>query len=198
MSKIIHDIKDPKLAELIQSGAIGVLLTDTIYGLVASASNAEAAEKVLAVKGRKNKPGTLLACSIAQLENLGIKKRYLTAVAQFWPGPISVILPIPDSMDYLHVGQKTLPVRVTDNKRLVRLLNKTGPLITTSANLPDKKPAEDLKQAQKYFGDKVDFYVDGGQVSSGPPSTIIRVIDDAIEIVREGAIKIDENGRVLE
>ncbi len=197
MYKIIQDTNDPELVTLIKTGAVGVLPTDTIYGLVASASNAKSAEMVLSVKGRKNKPGTLLASSVEQLENLGIKHRYLTAVMQFWPGPISVILPVPDNLDYLHVGQKTLPVRVTDDKRLVKLLNKTGSLITTSANLPNKKPAENLAEAKKYFGQKIDFYVDGGQVSSGPPSTIIRIIDDAIEVVREGAVKIDENGKVM-
>lgn len=196
MPKVFKDINDPELAKQIKDGAIGVLPTDTIYGLVASAKSAKASEKVLAVKGRKNKPGTLLACNIEQLEELGIKKRYLTAVSQFWPGPVSVILPVPDNLDYLHVGRNTLPVRITDDKKLVKLLNKTGPLITTSANLTDKKPAENLMQAQKYFGETIDFYVDGGQVSCGPPSTIIRVIDDAIEVVREGAVKINEDGSI--
>ncbi len=186
---------DKELISMIKSGAVGVMPTDTIYGLVASAHNGDAAKQILAIKGRKNKPGTLIASSIEQLVELGIKRRYLKAVEQFWPGAVSVILPVPANLDYLHGGLMTLPVRVTDNKKLLKLLNKIGPIITTSANLPDQKPAENIDEAKKYFGDNVDFYVDGGQVSSGPPSTIIRIIDDAIEIIRQGAVKIGEDGR---
>lgn len=182
---------------MINSGAIGVMPTDTIYGLIASAHNEIASEKVLIVKGRKNKPGTLIASSIEQLEELGIKRRYLKAVEQFWPGAVSVILPVPPALDYLHSGVMTLPVRVTNDKKLSRLLDLTGPIITTSANLPDQKPAENIDEAQKYFGEKVDFYIDGGQISSGPPSTIIRIIDDAIEVIREGSVKIGEDGRII-
>lgn len=197
MAKEFINLEDSELISMIISGAVGVMPTDTIYGLIASARDAIAAKKILKVKGRKNKPGTLIASSINQLEELGIKHRYLKAVEQFWPGPVSVILPVPATLDYLHYGLMTLPVRVTSDKKLVNLLDKTGPIITTSANLPDQKPAENIDEAKEYFGNKVDFYVDGAQLSSGPPSTIIRIIDDAIEIVRQGAAKINDNGRII-
>lgn len=197
MAKEFINLEDSELISMIISGAVGVMPTDTIYGLIASARDAIAAKKILKVKGRKNKPGTLIASSINQLEELGIKHRYLKAVEQFWPGPVSVILPVPATLDYLHYGLMTLPVRVTSDKKLVNLLDKTGPIITTSANLPDQKPAENINEAKEYFGNKVDFYVDGGQLSSGPPSTIIRIFDDAIEIVRQGAAKINDNGRII-
>jgi L-threonylcarbamoyladenylate synthase len=196
LPKIYKNLEDAELISMIKSGAVGVLPTDTIYGLVASAQDKVAAEKVLKVKGRKNKPGTMIASSIKHLEELGIKHRYLKAVEQFWPGAVSVILPVPSSLDYLHSGLLTLPVRVTNNKKLSKLLESTGPIITTSANLPEQKPAETIDEAKKYFGNNVDFYVDGGHVSSGPPSTIIRIIDDAIEIIREGSVKIGEDGRI--
>lgn len=194
MTKVFNNLTDKELISMINNGAVGVIPTDTIYGLVALAGNKKAANKVLMIKGRKNKPGTLIASDLGQLVELGIKRRYLKAVEQFWPGAVSVILPVPANLDYLHGGLMTLPVRITDNKKLLKLLNKIGPIITTSANLPDQKPAENIDEAKKYFGDNVDFYVDGGQVSSGPPSTIIRIIDDAIEIVRQGAVEVTERG----
>lgn len=101
---------------MINNGAVGVIPTDTIYGLVALAGNKKAANKVLMIKGRKNKPGTLIASDLGQLVELGIKRRYLKAVEQFWPGAVSVILPVPANLDYLHGGLMTLPVRITDNK----------------------------------------------------------------------------------
>lgn len=197
MAKVFNNIMDEELVTMINDGAVGVIPTDTVYGLVASAQNQAAAKKILMVKDRKNKPGTLIASSLDQLVELGIKRRYLKAVEQFWPGVVSVILPVPTNLDYLHGGLMTLPVRVTSDKKLSKLLNKVGPIITTSANLPDQKPSENIDEAKSYFGEKIDFYVDGGQVSSGPPSTIIRIIDDAIEIVRQGAVKIGEDGRII-
>lgn len=182
---------------MIINGSVGVLPCDTIYGLVASARNVKAAEKILSIKGRNKKPGTLVAASIEQLIGLGLKKKYLKSVEQFWPGAVSVVLPVPIGLDYLHAGRLSLPVRVTGHREFIRLLEATGPLITTSANLPDKKPAETVEEAYKYFDDDIDFYVDGGWISFGPPSTIIRVVDDAIEVLREGAVKIDEEtGRI--
>lgn len=196
MATTFSSLNNPELIKMIKAGKVGVIPTDTIYGLVASATNKKAASNVLNVKGRPNKPGTLVASSTEQLVNLGIKRRYLTAVKQFWPGGVSVVMPMPENLDYLHIGKKTLPVRIPDNKAVLDLLNKVGPLITTSANLPDQKPSTNLRDAKGYFGDNVDFYVDGGDLSDRDASTIIRVIDDAIEILRQGTVKLDENGRI--
>lgn len=197
MSIVLSALNDTKLSEMIISGKIGILPTDTIYGLVASAKSPEAASRILLLKGRDKKPGTMIAGSVEQLVGLGIKKRYLKAVENYWPAPVSIVLPIPDDLDYLHAGRKSLPVRVTDKPGLYELLLKTGPLITTSANMPDEKPAENLGEAREYFGDKLDFYVDVGHIDHGPPSTIIQIIDDAIEVLRQGSVKIDESGRII-
>lgn len=192
------NILNPKVAELLKSGAVGIIPTDTVYGIVASAKNPVAATRVLEVKGRPLKPGTLIAASIEQLVDLGIKARYAKAVEQFWPGAVSAVLPMGPELEYLHSGAFSLPIRIPDHKELLTLLKKTGPLITTSANLPDEKTAVTITEAKGIFGDRVGLYVDGGNLSNAKPSTIIRVVDDAIEILREGAVKIDEEtGRIL-
>jgi tRNA threonylcarbamoyl adenosine modification protein (Sua5/YciO/YrdC/YwlC family) len=184
------------IKKLQPSGAVGVIPTDTVYGLVARAEDSEAVARLYALKHREQKPGTLIATSIDQLVNLGIKRRYLTAVAQFWPGAISVIIPAANpNLTYLHQGKMSLAIRIPDFAELSSLLEKTGPLLTTSANEPGKPTAETIEQAKAVFGDRVDFYVNGGDLSNHQSSTIIRIVDDAIEIIREGAVKIDENGR---
>lgn len=184
--------------KLSQESAIGVIPTDTIYGVVARAGDAAAVERLYAVKRRESKPGTLIAASIDQLEELGLKRRYLTAIQQYWPGPISVIIPCADpSLAYLHRGKMSLAVRLPDDKKLHDLLKRTGPLLTSSANRSGEPPANTIEEAKKYFGDKVDFYTDGGDLSANQPSTIIRIVDDAIEIIREGAVKINEAGREI-
>ncbi len=181
-------------SELSRPGAIGVIPTDTVYGVVACASDKEATARLYALKKRDDKPGTLIAADISQLETLGLKHRYLKAVEQFWPGAVSVVIPVSDpALEYLHRGRASLAVRIPDDKKLRALLKRTGPLLTSSANQPGEPPATTAMEAKKYFGDKVDFYVDGGDLTGRQPSTIIRILDDAIEVLRPGAVKIDDD-----
>ncbi len=197
--KLFSSIKDKEISDLLLAGKVGIIPTDTIYGIVAQASNKVAASKVLEVKGRKYKPGTLIAANLEQIVDLGIPRRFLTAVDQFWPRPVSVVVPmIDDKLMYLHGGAMSLPVRIPNPSGLLNLLIKTGPLITTSANRPNNKSANTIQEAIDIFGFGIDFYVDGGNLENRPASTIIRVIDDEIEVLREGAVKIDENGRIIE
>ena len=98
----------------------------------------------------------------------------------------------------MHLGKVSLAVRIPADSRIRELLSKTGPLLTTSANQPGEPTATNIAEAQAYFGDGVDFYADGGTIADHVPSTVIRIIDDAIEVLREGAVKIDENGRITD
>src|SRR5690606_15938573 len=141
--------------------------------------------------------GTVIAASIDQLVELGVKARYLKAVEQFWPNPISI--EIPNSINYLNQATGRQAFRVVNGSGdLLRLLKQTGPLLTSSANQPGEPPANNLTEAQAYFGDTVDFYVDGGDLSMQKPSTLIRIVDDAVEVLREGAVKIDETtGKII-
>lgn len=182
---------------VIINGGVGILPTDTLYGLVAKADNLDAVSKLYALKSRENKPGTLIAQNIDQLVELGLKRRYLQAVEKYWPGPVSVVIPTGSNLPYLHQGKFSLAVRIPEDSNLNELLSVTGPLITSSANAPGEPPATNIDEAKQYFSDKVDFYVDGGQII-GQPSTVIRVVDDAIEVLRQGKIKINEQtGEVI-
>ncbi|HEY5442109.1 MAG TPA: L-threonylcarbamoyladenylate synthase [Candidatus Saccharimonadales bacterium] len=179
--------------QLRQASAVGVLPTDTVYGLAARAADQGAVARLYQLKVRENKPGTLIAANIEQLEELGLKHRYLKAVEQFWPGAVSVVIPAADPrLKYLHLGKMSLAVRIPDDPKLQSLLREIGPLLTSSANPAGQTPAATIAQAKDYFADRVDFYEDGGDLSNRQPSTVIRVIDDAVEVLRQGAVKIPE------
>lgn len=173
------------------SGTIGVVPTDTVYGVIARAADQAAVARLYELKHREGKPGTLIAANIDQLVELGIKYRYLKAVEQFWPGAVSVVVPCGPELEYLHLGKHSLAVRIPNRPELLALLEQTGPLLTSSANQPGEALATTLAEARDYFSDQVDFYVDGGDLSSHQPSTIIRIVDDAIEVLRRGAVIID-------
>jgi L-threonylcarbamoyladenylate synthase len=194
---VTKSLSDKKLIEAIRGGGVGVLPTDTVYGLVCRAADETAVASLYKLKDRLgDKPGTVIAASIDQLVELGVTARYLKAVEQFWPNPISIIIPVHEHLFYLSQGLRTLPFRIVKDKQLRDLLEKVGPLLTTSANHPGRSPANTVEESQKYFDDSAEFYVDGGDLSGNKPSTIIKVIDDAIELVRPGAVDIDEEGRI--
>jgi L-threonylcarbamoyladenylate synthase len=178
---------------LLTDSAIGVIPTDTVYGVVARAADQAAVARLYKLKARDRKPGTVIAADIKQLEGLGLKHRYLKAVEQFWPGAVSVVIPVSDlALAYLHQGKLSLAVRIPADPELHKFLQKTGPLLTSSANQPGQPPATNIDQAKQYFDDQVDFYQDGGDLSGRQPSTIIRIVDDAIEVLRPGAVKIGD------
>jgi L-threonylcarbamoyladenylate synthase len=196
--KTFTSLQDAELLELLQNGAVGVLPTDTLYGVVCRAADEQAVARLYELKSRERKPGTVIAASIDQLVELGVKARYLRAVEQFWPGAVSVQLPLDNTLAYYHQGVFHGAFRIPDNREICDLLQQTGPLLTSSANQPGEPPANTIAEAQKYFGDHVDFYVDGGDLSGREPSTVLQIVDDAIEILRQGSVRIDENGRVAQ
>ncbi len=149
--KLYKNITDPDLIEDLVSGKVGVLPTDTVYGIACSARNPEAVQKLYTAKHREHKPGTLIAADVDQLVELGLKKRYLTPVEQYWPAAVSVVIPCGPELEYIHQGVQSLAVRIPAGKDLHELLLKTGPLLTSSANQPGHQPATVIKQAQDYL-----------------------------------------------
>jgi L-threonylcarbamoyladenylate synthase len=180
------------------AGGVGVVPTDTVYGLVCRAADPNAVQRLFTVKKREANPGTVLAASIQQLIDLGLKGRYVKAVERFWPNSISVVIPCGEELAYLHQGKHSLAVRIPADPELRDFLKQTGALMTTSANHPGEPTAHTITGAQEYFGETVDFYVDAGDLGERPASTIIRVVDDAVEVLRQGALHIDESGRITD
>lgn len=194
MAKHFASLNDPELISLINGGAIGVLPTDTVYGLVGKASSQTAIEHMYSVKSRERQPGTTIAASVEQLENLGFPAAQLQRAARYWPNALSVEMIASNIPTYLSTGQPVMAARVPNKPELLALLEQTGPLMTTSANAPKQPTSTSVQMAMDYFGDDVDFYVDGGDLSGRPPSTIIG-FDEAGEIIvyRQGAVDISSS-----
>ncbi len=187
---IFTSLVDPELTKLLRSGAVGVLLTDTVYGLVGRALDIEASSRVIDLKGRAHKPGTLIAASGDQLVELGIKRESIRTAERFWPGAVSIVLPDGQGYEYLDVGMKSLAVRIPNKPDLITLLQKVGPLLTSSANKTGEPTVKSIDEAQEIFGNSVDFYVDSGVAANPIPSTVIRIKNNRIEILRQGAVEI--------
>ena len=168
-------------ATLLRQGKIGVLPTDTVYGVVASALDPVALERVYRVKSRMPvKPPIILIASVEDLTLFGVSPTAAQRVVldTYWPGQVSIVLPCDDErFAYLHRGAKSLAFRLPALPWLRAFLSESGPLMAPSANLEGQPPATTIAEARNYFGDGVDFYIDGG-VLVGRPSTIIRLNPD--------------------
>lgn len=179
------------VVQILKNDGIGVLPTDTIYGLVGSALARKTVERIYKVRKRNPpKPFIILISSLKDLELFGVKLDEMTRklLKKFWPGPVSVILPcLSRKFSYLHRGTKTLAFRLPKLRWLRNFLQKTGPLVAPSANPEGLPPAKTIQEAKKYFSNKVDFYVDAGKLES-PPSTLIEIKNDKIKIIRQGML----------
>jgi L-threonylcarbamoyladenylate synthase len=175
-----------EVIEKIKSGKVGVMPTDTVYGVVCSALALESVERIYEVKKRDGgKPCVFLIGDLSGLEDIGVSvsENFQEIADKYWPGPVSLILDCDKNLNYLHRGKCDIAVRLPDDESLRNFLKQTGPLATSSANLEGQPPATTIEEAQKYFGDKVDFYVDGGELKSFA-SKIIKIEKGKEVVVR--------------
>jgi len=178
-----------KAAKLLSEGAIGVIPTDTIYGICASALNKKAVQKIYKLRKRNpKKPCIILISTIEDLNKFDVKLKNLQRkiLEKVWPSKISVVLPCKSSkFFYLHRDTKTLAFRLPKNKLILEILKISGPLIAPSANFEYETPAKTINEAKKYFKNEV-FYLNRGKLQ-GMPSTIIDLTGNKIKIIRKGA-----------
>lgn len=177
---------------LLRNGQIGVLPTDTVMGLVASADNRSAVTRLYGLKQREGKPGTLIAPDESSLVALGLNHEDIARVSHLWPNPISVVLTCEsDAVAHLHQGKGSLAVRIPADMRIQQLLRHTGPVVTSSANAPGQPPAQTLQQAQAYFGDAVDFYVAPERPIRAASSTVVQATGPTMTVLRQGSVILD-------
>lgn len=170
----------PKL----KKDAIGILPTDTLYGIVGSAFSKSAVERIYEVKKRNlKKPLIILISGLDDLKKFGVAltKPQKTYLEKVWPGKVSVVLSShTKKFEYLHRGTHSLAFRFPKKKSLQVILEKVGPLVAPSANPESLPPAETIAQAKKYFGNSVDFYISGG-TKKGSPSRLITLDQEGKE-----------------
>lgn len=188
-------IFDSSITEILKKGGVGVIPTDTLYGVVGRADMQETVERIYAVRERNpSKPCIILISSYDDLKkfNVDVSPEALEFLQtkKLWPGKVSVIFPCHDAaFDYLTRGTESLSFRLPDFPELQEFIKEVGPIIAPSANPEGKEPATTIQEAKAYFGDKVDFYVDGG-VLKGLPSTLIRFDNGQPTVLRQGAVSI--------
>ena len=175
-------------------GELVVLPTDTVYGLGADAFNPAAVRSLLAAKGRgRDMPppvlvGTLRAAS-ALVEDLGPYGQLL--IDEFWPGGLTIVCRSARTLSWdLGDARGTVALRMPQDPVALELLNETGPMAVSSANLTGSAAASTAQEAKDQLGESVSVYLDGGPSSGGVASTIVDLTGHQPRLLRRGAISI--------
>lgn len=180
-------------ANIIKQGGIVVFPTETVYGIGTNGLNKEAVERLYKIKKRSlNKPISLLVSNFEMIEKIAknITEVEYRIMKKFFPGPLTIILSKQDIVpNIVTSGGDTVGIRMPEEVTSRKLIEYAGvPIAAPSANISGKPSGIDLQEIIKEFGDKVDYYIDGGKSKIGISSTIVKVENNAIKILREGSI----------
>src|SRR5215203_2326389 len=186
----------------VQRGELVVLPTDTVYGIGADAFDAEAVQSLLDAKGRgREMPPPVLISSATTLDALatGVTDYARRLVDRFWPGPLTLVCNQQPSLQWdLGDTRGTVAVRMPDHRLTLDLLERTGPMAVSSANLTGHPAAVDADMAEEMLADHVAVIIDDGPSPGGSSSTIEDVRGHRGKVLRTGAISLEELNEALE
>lgn len=186
----------------VRRGNLVVLPTDTVYGLAADAFDPAAVRKLLRAKGRgRDMPPPVLVSAATTLDALtvGVPAHARALVDAFWPGPLTLVCRQQSSLQWdLGDTRGTVAVRMPDHPVTLQILERTGPLAVSSANISGEPAATTIDAAEEMLGESVEVFVDGGPAVGEQPSTIIDVTGEQGRVLRAGAVGLDRLNEVLE
>jgi L-threonylcarbamoyladenylate synthase len=176
---------------LIRSGGVIAFPTDTVYGIGASAFQGEAIEKIYQIKDRSHlKAIPILVADPADLRRITppLSQTARRLVDRFWPGALTLVLPILPSLPQILSPTPSIGIRIPDHKAVRGLLRVVGPLAATSANLSGDIPALNADQVEASLGNRIQLILDGGKVPGGIPSTVVDCSGEHPILLREGPL----------
>jgi L-threonylcarbamoyladenylate synthase len=187
------------LAVLNQGGLIA-FPTDTVYGVAALTSDVEAIQKLFEVKRRET--GKAIAILIGNLDQLQLVTSSFNPSAnrlaeRFWPGPLTLVVSRHPSLPDILSPLPTIGVRMPDHAVAIELLNITGPLATTSANISGAANSNNAEEVMANLGGSIDLILDGGTTPGGVPSTVVDCTKEPVTVLRQGPISEYEIRRAL-
>lgn len=181
-----------KLTEEIERGKVIVCPTDTLYGLIADATNKKAVEKLFRIKKRRTKkPIPIFVQNLKEAKELAkIDKKQEKFLRKVWPGKVTVVLKKKKTKVKLYgVSQENIALRIPKYKLILDLLKKVNcPLTGTSANISAKPATTKIKEVLNQFNSqetKPSLVIDAGNLKSSKPSMVIDLTGSVIKILRK-------------
>lgn len=205
----INDKHVSEVAKSIKEGKIAVFPTETVYGVGTNAYNEGSCKMIYKIKNRDEaKPLIVLISNYEMLndivdEEVELEKKIME---NFWPGPLTIVLrkkkdsKIPN---IITAGKEYVGIRMTSGKVATELIEKSGvPIVAPSANLSGNPTGKKMKNIINELGDKVDYILDFGDIEEeGKESTVIKIENNKIKILREGKIlrkELEKIGKIIE
>jgi L-threonylcarbamoyladenylate synthase len=195
-----HPIAIIHAVDILNNGGVVAFPTDTVYGLASLPFREECVECLFIIKGRNSTKA--IAILIGKKDDLKLVVREVTPLAsrlsnQYWPGPLTLVLPgrldLPTNLS----PNGTIGVRMPDHPVALALLRRTGPLAVTSANISGKGNTNSVQEVLEQLDDRIHLVIDGGTTPGGIPSTVVDCTGNEPVILREGPITLKAINAVL-
>jgi L-threonylcarbamoyladenylate synthase len=177
--------------DILLHGGLVAFPTDTVYGLGALVSLPQSIDQLFVVKGRDTTKA--IAVLLGNVEMLAQVASKMSPPAwrlaqRFWPGPLTLIVPrhpsLPENLSLL----PTVGVRMPDHPAALALLNRTGPLAVTSANLSGEANTQTAQEVMDQLQGRIPLILDGGRTPGGSPSTVVDCTTPSLTILRFGPV----------
>ena len=179
------------LIKNIEAGNLVIVPTDTVYGISCDATNKDAIEKVFIAKQREQKP------LIVMVSNMDMLKRYVKEISdleqkiidKYWPNTLTILFKKNDNLlNEITCGNEYVGIRMPNNKLLLDLMNKINkPIISTSANISGNSVITNTNLIEPELKKYISYVYDDGE-KTNVASTLIKVEDNKIKILREGIL----------
>ncbi len=193
-----------KTAEILKSGGLAAIPTETVYGLAADALNGEAVAKIFAAKGRPmDNPLIVHVAEFEDIERFALVREIPEAAKKlakvFWPGPLTIIMKkggvIPDEVS---AGLDTVAIRLPSHPSARAIIKAADtPLAAPSANLSGSPSPTTAQHVMNDMDGKIDAVFDGGACGIGVESTVITLAEDTPRLLRPGKVTLEELREVL-
>ena len=189
-------------AKIIQDGGLVLFPTETVYGIGANALNDDAVKKIFIAKGRaQDNPLILHISDMEMLSQIAdnISELEYKLMDTFWPGPFTIVLNKKAGIAKVATCDgNTVGVRMPSSKIAHDLIKAANlPIAAPSANISGKPSGTKLQDIIEELQDKVDYILDGGESDIGLESTVVRVIDNEVRILRPGKITKEDIEKVV-
>jgi L-threonylcarbamoyladenylate synthase len=184
-----------EIVTALKEGELVVYPTDTLYGIGADPFNENSVKKVFLAKNRPfDMPLSIAVSNEKMMESVAVlNDNARKLIRRFLPGALTILLTRkPTIPDILTSGSNQVGIRIPNHPLAIRIIDRFGPIVSTSANLHSHKDPIDARIPLKDLQSAVRICVDCGKTIRGEPSTIVDVSDGTVEVIRKGAISQEE------
>lgn len=181
-----------EIVKVLKEGKLAITPSDTVYGIIGDATNINAIHEVYKVKKRPyTKPLIIMVSSLEMLNEYtkDISPLEQDLIKEYWPGPLTILLPKNEKIsNYITSDSPLVGIRYPNNLELIEIMNRLGkPIFSTSANITGTETITNISMLEKEMIENISYIYDKGEIIN-PPSTIVKVENNKVKILREGAL----------